>query len=134
VLSHLAAEVYTIERIPEPASTARRRLSEQGYSAVHVATGDGSIGLPKYAPYDAIVVTAGAVSLPEAYVAQLAPGGRIVIPIGEFYSGQTMYRFTTLDGRTEAEKLGGFAFVPLVGAYIRDESPRTSIDGDFAAR
>jgi protein-L-isoaspartate(D-aspartate) O-methyltransferase len=120
VLAHLAAEVYTIERIPELADAACRRLAEQGYRNVRVVTGDGSSGLSEHAPYDAIIVTAGAVSLPEAYVAQLAPGGRIVIPIGELYSGQTMYRFTKLDGRLEADDLGEFTFVPLVGVYAEE--------------
>jgi len=116
VLSQLAAEVHTIERLPDLAEGARRHLAAAGYPNVHVVTGDGTSGLPEHAPYDAIVVTAGAVSLPEALVEQTAAGGRIVIPIGEFHAGQTMYRFTRRDGRIDSESLGGFAFVPLIGA------------------
>jgi protein-L-isoaspartate(D-aspartate) O-methyltransferase len=133
VLSHLAAEVYTVERLPDLAAQAGRRLAERGYADVHVLTRDGTSGLPEHAPYDAIVVTAGAVSLPEPLVAQLAPRGRIVIPIGEFHLGQTMYRFTKVDGRLEAEALGEFAFVPLIGAYTEETPPRSVYD-DFAAR
>lgn len=121
VLSQLAREAYSVERLPELASEARRRLAELGYRNVHVATADGSLGHPEGAPYDAILVTAGAVTLPPALVEQLAPGGRIVIPIGDGESGQTMCRFTDRRGRLEEENLGAFAFVPLIGAYARND-------------
>ena len=120
VLAHLAREVYTVERLPELADEARRRLTELGYDHVHVATGDGSMGWPEHAPFDAIVVTAAATKLPPALVEQLAPGGRIVIPIGPAGGGQIMYRFTNRDGELKAEDLGDFAFVPLIGADTPD--------------
>ena len=114
VLSRLAREVYSIERLSELADSARERLQKMGYQNVHVVTGDGSLGWPEHAPYDAIIVTAGAESLPHALAQQLAPGGRMVIPIGEPHYGQTMYRMTNCDGRLQSEDLGAFAFVPLI--------------------
>lgn len=122
ILSLLAKSVYTIERVPELAEGARARLTRLGYDNVRVRVGDGTLGLPDEAPFDAIVVTAGAESLPDAYVRQLCPGGRIVIPIGEYRYNQTMYRFTRLDEELRVENLGGFAFVPLIGRYGWHES------------
>lgn len=121
VLSHLASEVYTIERLSQLADSARERLQKMGYQNVHVTTGDGSLGWPEYALYDAIIVTAGAASFPNALAQQLAPGGRMIIPIGEQYSGQTMYRFTNRDGCLQSEDLGSFAFVPLIANSTRQD-------------
>ena len=86
-------------------------------SCVQVIAGDGTLGFPEEAPFDAIVVTAGAETLPDAYIRQLQVGGRIVIPIGRSRHNQTMYRFTRLDEQLRVENLGGFAFVPLIGKY-----------------
>lgn len=115
VLGRIAAEVYTVERIAELADQARERLARLGYDNVTVVTGDGTLGLPDHAPFDAIVVTAGAESLSEAFVQQLRDGGRIVVPIGGYRTGQTMYRFTRLRGELKVEDLGSFTFVPLIG-------------------
>lgn len=116
VLSLLADVVFTIERIPELATQARQRLRRLGYRNVHVITGDRTLGLPEQAPFDAIVVTAGAESLPDNYVQQLRNGGRIVIPIGQLPCGQIMHRFTRQENELTDEDLGSFAFVPLIGA------------------
>ena len=116
VLSRLAARVDTVERIAELAAIARVNLARVGYDNVEVHTGDGTLGLPERAPFDAIVVAAGASGLPDAYFQQLADGGRIVIPIGAARHGQIMYRFTRRGTELQSEGLGGFAFVPLVGA------------------
>ncbi len=117
VLSRLAARVFSVERIPELVKTAHANLARVGYENVHVVEGDGTLGLPDEAPFDGIVVTAGAETLPDAYVRQLKPGGRIVIPVGRSRYGQTMYRFTRGDEHLRVENLGGFAFVPLIGKY-----------------
>ncbi len=117
ILSLLTRSVFSVERIPALADTARARLARLGYANVRVVTADGTLGLPAEAPFDAIVVTAGAEALPDAYVRQLQPGGRIVIPIGSYRYNQTMYRFTRLPEELRVETLGGFAFVPLVGKY-----------------
>jgi protein-L-isoaspartate(D-aspartate) O-methyltransferase len=117
VLSLLAQEVFTIERIPALAEQARKRLDRLGYRNVQVNTGDGTLGLPEHAPYAGIVVTAGAAMLPQPYVEQLAVGGRIVIPVGGYPFGQTMYRYTKRPQGLQVEDLGGFAFVPLIGHH-----------------
>jgi protein-L-isoaspartate(D-aspartate) O-methyltransferase len=117
VLSLLAGEVYTVERIAELADEARRLLQRLGYSNVHVCIGDGTLGWPPGAPYDAIVVTAGGSGLPEAYLQQLADGGRIVIPLGSMPYSQNLYRFVRSGGELRVEDLGAFAFVPLVGQH-----------------
>lgn len=117
VLSLLAHEVHTIERIPELVQQASKRLISLGYSNVHVYSSDGTLGVPEAAPFDAIIVTAGAETLPEPYVEQLNEGGRIIIPIGSEFMGQTMYRYTKKNGKLSQENLGAFAFVPLIGEY-----------------
>ena len=122
VLSYLAKEVYTVERIPGLATQAKETLSRLGYATVHVSTANGTLGLPDHAPFDAIVVTAGGTSLPKPFLEQLSAGGRIVIPIGDSLYGQSMYRFTKLPEALQVENLGGFAFVPLIGRYGWEES------------
>ncbi len=117
VLSRLADSVYTIERFEPLAQQARERLARLGYDNVEVHVGDGSLGLPEYAPFDAILVTAGAAHLPPPYAEQLSEGGRIVIPVGDAETSQNLYRFTRCGDRLTSENLGGFAFVPLVGRY-----------------
>jgi protein-L-isoaspartate(D-aspartate) O-methyltransferase len=121
VLSRLCREVHTIERIEPLAAAARERLARLGYDNVRVHVGDGTLGLPEEAPFDGIVVTAGADQLPPQYAEQLADGGRIVIPIGATRHGQIMCRFTREGAHFPCEKLGGFAFVPLIGRYGWDE-------------
>ena len=117
VLSLLASEVHTVERIPELKKQAAQRLHHLGYSNVHVHTADGTLGVQEAAPYDAIIVTAGAASLPEPYQNQLKSNGRIIIPIGTEHTGQTMYRFILKNGELSEENLGAFTFVPLIGEY-----------------
>jgi len=117
VLSLLAREVHTVERIPELMQQATERLQHLDYSNVQVYTADGTMGVPQAAPFDAIIVTAGAESLPEPYLDQLKDGGRIIIPIGTEHTDQTMYRFTLKNGELHQENLGAFTFVPLIGGY-----------------
>ncbi|MCE9552845.1 MAG: protein-L-isoaspartate(D-aspartate) O-methyltransferase [Planctomycetes bacterium] len=115
VLAQLAGEVHTIERIEELAKNAQENLARCGYHNVTVHLGDGTLGLPPQSPFNAIMVTAGATGLPEAYRQQLADGGRIVIPIGVDRRSQTMFCFTRRGDQWESQSLGGFAFVPLIG-------------------
>lgn len=117
VLASLAKTVYTIERIPELAESAAKRLARLGYDNVHVRAGDGTLGWPDASPFEGIVVTAGGDTLPQPYVDQLALGGRIVIPLGTYPWGQAMYRFTKTAAGMDSENLGGFTFVPLIGKH-----------------
>jgi protein-L-isoaspartate(D-aspartate) O-methyltransferase len=113
VLSLLAREVCTVERIEPLYDTARERLERLGYDNVHARLDDGTWGLPDEAPFEAIIVTAGAESMPQAYGEQLVEGGRLVIPIGP-PSYQQMVRLTRHGERFERDNLGNFGFVPLV--------------------
>ncbi len=115
VLSRLANRVFTIERLPELAEQAQRRIRRLGFRNVTVRVGDGSLGWPEAAPFDAIVVTAGAEHCPAAYRDQLSEGGRIVIPIGPTPRRQRLVRYTLRHGELIPESLGDFAFVPLIG-------------------
>src|SRR6516162_5244840 len=116
VLACIAREVYTIERHEELAETARTRLEELRFHNVIVRHGDGTLGWPEHAPYDAIVVAAGGPRIPEPLLAQLAPGGRLVIPVGEDKAQELVRVTRRADGSFEREDLGGVRFVPLVGA------------------
>jgi protein-L-isoaspartate(D-aspartate) O-methyltransferase len=116
VLSRLAAEVYTIERWPALAEAAERSLHDLGYTNVHVFHGDGTAGLPAYAPFDAIVVSAAAPWVPRPLREQLGEGGRLVIPVGG-RNEQILLRLTRTDHRTQAEQLGEVRFVPLIGEH-----------------
>ena len=117
VVSRIVAEIYSTERLATLAEAARARLRELGYLNVHVHVGDGSLGLPGHAPYDAIVVTAGAPWVPEALKQQLALGGRLVIPVGNHLDQQELVRVRRVGAEDyTSERLMGVRFVPLVGA------------------
>ena len=111
-------DVYTVERIPELVEFARRNLQRAGVEHVHVFLGDGSRGFPPKAPYDRIIVTAGAPVIPEPLIEQLKPGGRLIIPVGSYHLWQDLYIVDkTRDGKIKKKSWGGVAFVPLVGEY-----------------
>jgi len=125
VLGEIAAEVYTIERHERLARQAAERLRDDGYANVHVRCGDGTLGWPEAAPFDAIVVAAGGPEVPESLLDQLAVGGRLVIPVGETVGLQKLVRVTRLGaGRLRREELASVRFVPLIGAEgWREEAP-----------
>lgn len=115
VLAEIASHVYTIEIIPSLAETAGRRLAELGYDNVTSKAGDGYIGWKEHAPFDAILVTAAAPSVPEPLIEQLEPGGFLVIPVGPQNEIQRLLRIEKLrDGTTETEEIIPVVFVPLV--------------------
>lgn len=116
ILGELCREVYAIERIPELAERAKKTLEELGYTNVHIVVGDGTLGLPEHAPYDAIVVSAAAPDIPPTLIEQLADGGRLVIPVGSQYS-QMLVRVTKRGDKISYEELCPCVFVPLVGEY-----------------
>lgn len=116
VLSRIVKKVYTVERHRVLANLAEERLAKQGYDNVMVLCGDGTLGWPEHAPFDAVVVTAGAPSVPQSLVRQLVIGGRLVIPVGSGLHQQQLLRITrTSNEQTATEKLGGVRFVPLIG-------------------
>ncbi len=116
ILAELAKEVYTIERLASLAHHAEQILKALGYRNIHVLIGDGTLGWPPAAPYDAIIVTAGAPKIPPALLEQLGLGGRLVIPVGDRFT-QTLTRIRrTPDGGLKTEYLGGCRFVKLIGA------------------
>jgi len=117
VLGEVAGEVYTVERHRLLAEQAESRLESLGYHNVHVLCGDGTLGWPEQAPFDAILVSAGGPNVPSLLLEQLAPEGRIVIPVGTDLRDQRLLRVTKKpDGTTSSEDLGGVRFVPLIGA------------------
>jgi protein-L-isoaspartate(D-aspartate) O-methyltransferase len=114
VLCELGAKVYSIERHRELHERSRDHLRDLGYRPM-LKCDDGTLGWNAYAPYDGIVVTAGAPVVPQDLVRQLVPGGRLVIPVGDTVS-QKMYIITKIDGENYDEQvLEGFKFVPLIG-------------------
>ncbi len=114
VLAELAAEVVTVERIPELASEARSRLVEAGYSNVEVRVGDGSLGVPERAPFDAVAIAAAAPRVPPALYEQLAEGGRLVLPRGSRWGQELVLVVRTAEGPAERTSIS-CRFVPLVG-------------------
>lgn len=119
VLAQLVGEVYTVEIIPELAEQAAARLAELGYDNVHVKTGDGWHGWPQAGPYDGIIVTAVDEAVPPGLVEQLAPGGRLVLPLGP-RQGRQMLVVMTRDessGELVREEVLPVQFVPLTGEH-----------------
>jgi protein-L-isoaspartate(D-aspartate) O-methyltransferase len=116
VLSRIAGEVYAVERLGELAARASHTLADLGYANVHILHGDGTLGWPEHAPYDAIIVAAGGPRIPGTLKAQLKVGGRLVIPIGMDTRGQELVRVTrTSETDYKTEDIADVRFVPLVG-------------------
>lgn len=126
VLAELGAEVYTVEIVAPLAERAARVLAELGYDRVHVRAGDGYAGWPEHAPFDVIVVTAAPERIPQPLLEQLAPGGRLVIPVGPVSATQQL-RLVEKDaqGRLHERSVIPVRFVPLTGeAADRDRGGR----------
>jgi len=114
ILVYLGARVYTIERNPTLAKSARERLARLGYDGVDVMAGDGSEGYPSAAPYDVILVTAAAPLIPPALLEQLAEGGRLVIPVGDLRHQDLLLNLKRA-GQIKTSVLDPCQFVPLIG-------------------
>jgi protein-L-isoaspartate(D-aspartate) O-methyltransferase len=117
ILGEIAKEVFTIERHKILVDSARKRLGELGYRNIQILYGDGTLGWPEHAPYDAIVVTAGGPEVPKALKEQLAIGGRLIIPVGSTLRTQKLFRLRRIsEHEYQEEDMGGVRFVPLIGA------------------
>ena len=117
ILGELCAEVYTIEIIPELASTARERLEWLGFENVHAKQGDGYYGWKEHAPFDAIIVTAAPDHVPPPLIAQLEDGGRLVVPVGPPGGYQTLWLIEKKGDETISRNITGVLFVPLTGEH-----------------
>ncbi|MFH1524197.1 MAG: protein-L-isoaspartate(D-aspartate) O-methyltransferase [Chloroflexota bacterium] len=116
VLSELAAEVHSIEILPELATQATKTLADLGYTNVHIHTSDGSFGCPETAPYDGILVAAAAPSVPQPLLDQLAEGGRLVVPVGN-RSIQNLEVWKRTGQEFTCQKNLAVCFVPLRGEF-----------------
>ena len=114
VLSKLARQVFTIEIVPELARSASEKLAELGYKNVTVKEGDGYRGWPEHAPFDAIIVTAAPERIPQPLLDQLAPAGRMVIPVGGFFQELKVFH-KEKDGRITEKDILPVRFVPMTG-------------------
>ena len=114
ILAELAQKVVTVEHIPELAESAKGVLDKLGYSNIEIHVAGKTLGWPAGAPYDAIIVSAGAPSVPQVLLEQLPWGGRLVIPVGSRWQ-QDLLKVTKLKKGNRTENLGGCYFVPLIG-------------------
>jgi protein-L-isoaspartate(D-aspartate) O-methyltransferase len=117
ILAQLVRRVHSVERIAALMEQARYRFRELGLRNIHLKHSDGGIGLPEYAPYDGILVTAAPSGLPKSLLEQLAVGGRLILPLQKEH-GQVMIRITRTDEGFQQEQLESANFVPLVGGMI----------------
>jgi protein-L-isoaspartate(D-aspartate) O-methyltransferase len=116
ILAELSRTVYTVERIGPLLEKAMTLLGQLGYTNIYFKAFDGTLGWQEHAPFDAIIVTAGAPKTPEPLLEQLAEGGRLVIPIGNRYS-QDLIRVTRTKNTFKEKNLGGCRFVDLIGEH-----------------
>jgi len=123
ILSELGGEVYTIEIVEKLGLEAKKRLNRLKYKNVNVRIGDGYNGWPEAAPFDAIMVTAGAEELPETLMEQLAEGGRMVIPIGPHGGVRQLTLITRSNGKFKSEKLMAVRFVPFIRQSDKPKKP-----------
>jgi len=114
VLSEIASDVYSVERFAELADNAERTLSRLGYKNFHIKTGDGTLGWSEHAPYDGIIVTAGAPKIPQSLIEQLKDEGRLVIPVGNQW-GQVLTVVQKTGSMIRQTEVCGCVFVPLIG-------------------
>jgi protein-L-isoaspartate(D-aspartate) O-methyltransferase len=119
VLAELCKEVYSIEILKPLAEEARKRLATLGYRNVTVRHGDGYRGWPERAPFDVIIVAAAPDHVPQPLIDQLAPGGRLVIPVGRYFQDLILIE-RQKDGTVRREKVTGVAFVPMTGEAEKD--------------
>ena len=115
LLAELASQVFAVERYTSLAEDARKTLERLGYRNVKIVAGDGSLGLPEAAPFDAIIVSAAAPRVPPALIQQLAPGGRLLVPVGDPHQQVLQLVQRDQQGNITVQTLEGCRFVPLIG-------------------
>ncbi len=115
ILAEIAEEVYSVERFEDLVGKASKILSSLGYDNIHIRVGDGTLGWSDFAPYDGIVVTAGAPSIPDSLVKQLKDGGRLVIPVDRGGFGQVLTLVERIGQTTRTSEICACTFVPLIG-------------------
>jgi len=120
ILAEIVKELYTVERVAPLQEKAKQVLSKLGHRNINFKIFNGTLGWPDHAPYDGIIVTAGAPDIPEPLVAQLSEGGRMIIPVGDSL-GQDLLKIRKVKGRTLTEDLGAVRFVRLVGEHGWEE-------------
>jgi protein-L-isoaspartate(D-aspartate) O-methyltransferase len=123
LLSHLVEQVFTIERIPALYQQAREAIQRVGAGSVSMLLGDGTLGWREYAPYNAILVSAGAPSVPKPLLMQIAEGGRMLVPVGT-REDQQLVMYSRLNGQLERKEMGPVRFVPLVGYHGWENNER----------
>lgn len=114
IIAEIVDQVYTVEILPELAQSASRRLEKFGYQNIHHRYGNGYYGWRKYAPYDRIIVTAAPKKLPNRLINQLAEGGLMILPIGDYH--QDLVRINRTEHGIETKNISGVRFVPMTGA------------------
>lgn len=115
ILKEMDAQVYTIEIIPELAAFAEQNLNQTGYSTVKVKTGDGYLGWPEFAPFDAVIVTCAPEKVPQPLIDQLKEDGRMVIPVGPENHVQELFLLKKIGGDLVRQSIAPVRFVPMVG-------------------
>jgi protein-L-isoaspartate(D-aspartate) O-methyltransferase len=123
LLAHLVEQVFTIERIPALYQQARDAIQRAGAGNVSMLLGDGTLGWREYAPYDAILVSAGAPSVPEPLLTQIADRGRMLVPVGT-REDQQLVMYSRANGQLERKEIGPVRFVPLVGHHGWEKNER----------
>ena len=122
LLAAMEAQVFTMERIPELAGQAARRVSRLGYDDVHLRVGDGTLGWEEHAPFECIVVSAASPGVPEPLLRQLSEGGRLVIPVGQEFS-QVLHVVTRRGDGYRTKRAERCVFVPLIGKFAWKRKP-----------
>jgi protein-L-isoaspartate(D-aspartate) O-methyltransferase len=120
-LAEFGKKVYSVECIKELHNSAKKRLNEMGYDNITFIYGDGSVGCKEYAPYDRIIVTAAASTIPEEMLEQLSPEGVLVIPVGDQFSQELLQLTKDIEEKIEINRIELVQFVPLVGKYSIDK-------------
>lgn len=116
LLGQIAAEVYSVDLVPELVDAAARLVERLGYENVHIIAGDGTLGLPEKAPFDRIIVAAAAPDIPPPLIDQLAPGGRLIAPVGDRLLQRLVVLTRTAEGVQSRNSIG-CVFVPLLGRH-----------------